>query len=85
MTSKSYFTCINSITEGHCGRVARALVTGAEGPGSWAQDFSKTLSVHQAVNGYLALFGVGEGEGGETEEWRPASVIINYNVLGTQY
>jgi len=36
--------------------------------------FSTRLSVHLAGNGYLTLFRVGEGEGGEEEEWRPNSV-----------
>jgi len=36
--------------------------------------FSKTLSVHPAVNGDLTLFRPGEGEGGVEEEWHPTSV-----------
>ena len=33
-------------------------------PGSaCARDFSKTLSVHPAVNGHLTLCGAGDGEG----------------------
>jgi len=36
--------------------------------------FSKTLSVHPTVNGYLARFGPGEGEGGKEEEWHLFSV-----------
>jgi len=31
--------------------------------------FTKTLSVHPALNEYPALFRAGEGEGNEEEEW----------------
>jgi len=36
---------------------------------AYAWDFSKHLSRHPAVNGYLVLFRAGEGEDGEEEEW----------------
>jgi len=39
-----------------------------------AEFFAINLSLHPAVNGYLALFRAGEGEGGEEEEWSPTSV-----------
>jgi len=47
--------------------VVRALVTLAEGAGFKTQlvctrDFSITLSVRSAVNGYLTVFRPGEGE-----------------------
>ena len=61
-----------------------ALTTGAQHPGfklntgffnnsllSLTVNWYLTLSVHPAVNGYLTLFGAGEGEGGEEEEWCP--------------
>jgi len=51
--------------------VTGALTTGAEGYGFktvCAPNFSKTLSVHPVVNGYLTLFIARGGEGGEEEK-----------------
>jgi len=47
------------------------------------RDFSKTLSVHPAGNGYPTLFRAGEGKGGEEEEWRSTSVAMSPVQLGT--
>jgi len=60
--------------------VVRARTTGAEGPKLKPQPVDGILSVHPAVNGYLTLFGAGEGVGSEEEEWCPR---LSYTIAST--
>ena len=59
--------------KGRChGGMLRTLATGTESPSfktACAQDFSKTVSVHPAGNGYPTLLWAEKGEGGDYEEW----------------
>ena len=60
-------------------RVVRALASYHTDPGSIpgrARSFSKRSPVHPAVNGYLTLFRVGEGEGSEGEEMGTTLIML---------
>jgi len=64
--------------KGHCGRVVRGLVTGAEVP--WFKThlvlgtFQKLSVFIQQQMGTWPSSGLGKVKGGEEEEWHPTSV-----------
>ena len=52
----------------------RALITGAGRPAFKTRLVRSFKNLNTSINGYPTLFRAGEGEGGEEEEWRSASV-----------